>query len=551
MHAAYRQSAATGEPVDEVFERRELSRRDFLARSSGAALSAAVPLTLFGGCAHSGARDADVSRIELRFDRAGPSAPRVAIIGGGLAGVTCAYRLRQAGIASTIYEAGGGLGGRTWTLRGFFEQGQTAENGGEFISTEHVATRKLAAELGLTLDDLRAWDDGRHTSGDVYWVHGQRYPIKQMLADYGAVYPKLERDNSAAGIVRYDRHNQAGYKLDHTSAHEWLERNVPGGLQSNLGWLLDLNATTENGGESTEQNSLEFIYMLADMPSLNPKGGFYLVGTDERYRVREGNDQMVARMARTLPADSINSGTRLTALSRRADGSYLCTLSNPQRTFDAAFDHVVLALPFKTLRDCDLSRAGFSPVKMAAIRQLPMGTNIKLHVQFTSRVWLAHGSNGATYSDTGYQQTWEDTRAQSGSAGVLIQYNGGHAGAAWNAPSFGPADPSFVRGFFKQLEPLYPGIGAQWNGKAFLDNWPKDRWHRGSYSYWGLGNSTTFVGIEPVRQGNVHFCGEHCSVQFGGFMNGAVETGEAAAREVMHDVKGAAAAALIGARRAV
>jgi monoamine oxidase len=84
-----------------------------------------------------------------------------------------------------------------------------------------------------------------------------------------------------------------------------------------------------------------------------------------------------------------------------------------------------------------------------------------------------------------------------------------------------------------------PGIGALWNGKAFLDNWTKDRWHRGSYSYWGIGNCTTFVGIEPVRQGNVHFCGEQCSLAFGGFMNGAVETGETVAHEIVQDVKGA------------
>ncbi|MBV8170559.1 MAG: FAD-dependent oxidoreductase [Candidatus Eremiobacteraeota bacterium] len=536
MHMAHRRSAATGLPADELFEqaelsRRELSRRDFIARTFSAVVSAAlVPATL---------------------PRLAAGAPRIAIVGAGLAGITCAYRLRQAGIGSTIYEAGGGLGGRTWTLRGFFEQGQTAENGGEFISSEHVATRKLAAELGLTLDDLRTWDAQQHANGDIYWVRGQRYPVKQMLADYGAVFPKLERDNAAAGLVRYDRHNQAGYTLDHTSAREWIERNVPGGLQSRLGWLLDIDATTENGGESSAQSALEVIYMLADMPALNPKGGFYLVGTDERYRVREGNDQMVARMARLLNGVTINVGARLTALRRRSDGSYLCTFSNPEHTYDAAYDHVVLALPFKTLRDCDLSQAGFSPVKIAAISQLPMGTNVKLHVQFKQRAWFAHDSNGATYADTGYQQTWEDTRAQAGSAGVLLEYNGGAMGASWDAPSFGPAAPSFVHRFLKQLEPVYPGIGAQWNGKAFLDNWPKDRWHRGSYSYWGVGNCTSFVGIEPVRQGNVHFCGEQCSLEFGGFMEGAVETGEAAAREVVRDLKGAAAAALIGSFRAV
>jgi len=535
IHNAYRESRRSGVPADEIFE----SRADTQSRRTFIAQAVAATTTL----------GAVIGAWPMRV--AAKDAPRVAIVGGGLAGVTCAYRLMQAGVASQIYEAGGGLGGRTWTLRGFFDEGQTAENGGEFVSSEHTTMRRLAGEMGLKLDDLRAWDKEQHGADDIYWVNGQRYAISDMLHDYAAVFPKLEKANAAAGTTRYDHHNQAGYELDNMSARQWIERNVPGGLQSKIGWLLDIDATTENGGESSAQSSLELIYMLADMPSLNPHGGFYLVGTDERYRVRGGNDQIVSRMAKQLPASSIHLSTRLQALRKRSDGSLECTFSTPQRTFDVVADHAVLALPFKTLRDCDLTGAGFSDLKMRAIRNLPMGTNTKLHAQFTQRAWFKHASNAATYSDTGYQQTWEDTRAQAGTAGVLVDYTGGLVGASFDAPSFGPASPALVQRFLGQFEPILPGIGKLWNGKAFLDNWTRDRWHRGSYSYWGIGNCTSFVGIEPVRQGNVHFCGEHCSLDFGGFMEGAARTGEAAALEVIHSVSGARAASAFSRRRHV
>ncbi len=78
------------------------------------------------------------------------------------------------------------------------------------------------------------------------------YPISAMLRDYGAVFPKLEKANAAAGVTRYDHYTKAGYELDHMSARAWIERNVPGGLQSDIGWLLDIDATTENGGESSD-----------------------------------------------------------------------------------------------------------------------------------------------------------------------------------------------------------------------------------------------------------------------------------------------------------
>ena len=526
IHRAYRAARRSGRAVEGIFEEHAalLSRRRFLAQAAGASASLAT-----GALAS--------SAIWPLAARASGS-PRIAIVGGGLAGISCAYRLMQAGLASTVFEAGGGAGGRTWTLRDFFHQGQIVEHGGEFISSEHTVLRKLAAELGLQLDDLRAWDASHHGVEDVYYVRGQKYALREMLHDYGQVFPALEHANAAAGVTRYNHYTHAGYTLDHVSARDWIVRNVPGGLDSKIGWLLDIDTTTENGGDSTQQNALTMIYMLAYMPTYNPHGGFYLVGTDERYRVRGGNDQIVTRMAAQLPPSSIRLNTRLEALRRRADGSYVCSFSTPGNAFEAVADHVVLALPFVTLRDCDLTHAGFSAVKMAAIKGLPMGTNTKLHVQFSERPWFARGSNGATYSDTGYQQTWEDTRAQTGTNGVLVNYTGGIAGASWDAPSFAPATPAAVEKFLAALDPVYPGIGKLWNGKAFLDNWSKDRWHRGSYSYWGLGNCTTFTGIEPVRQGNVHFCGEHTSLDFQGFMNGAVVTGEAVAYEIVRQVKG-------------
>src|SRR5438128_1099124 len=77
---------------------------------------------------------------------------RVAVVGGGLAGLTCAYRLKQAGITADVYEASDRFGGRCWSLRGAFADGQVAERGGELIDNNHLAVKHLAQELRLTLD---------------------------------------------------------------------------------------------------------------------------------------------------------------------------------------------------------------------------------------------------------------------------------------------------------------------------------------------------------------------------------------------------------------
>jgi monoamine oxidase len=194
----------------------------------------------------------------------------------------------------------------------------------------------------------------------------------------------------------------------------------------------------------------------------------------------------------------------------------------------------VLALPFSILRSSvDLSKAGFEPLKLVAIRELGMGTNSKLHVQFSSRFWRPLGLNGETFSDTGYQNTWEVSRAQAGTSGILVNYTGGTIGA-----SFGSGTPATrAAQFLGQIEPVLPGATKAWNGKAAIDFWPGYQWTKGSYSYWKVGQYQRFAGMEARRQGNCLFAGEHTSIDFQGYLNGAVDTGQRAAAEILADLK--------------
>jgi monoamine oxidase len=158
-----------------------------------------------------------------------------------------------------------------------------------------------------------------------------------------------------------------------------------------------------------------------------------------------------------------------------------------------------------------------------------MGANSKLHLQFTNRHWNSLGNNGDTFADTGYQNSWEVTRAQPGAPGILVDYTGGTIGA-----SFGTGTPTErAQQFLTQIGPVLPGIAQRWNGLATVDYWTGYPWTRGSYSYWKVGQYTRFGGIEGVPEGACHFCGEHTSVDFQGYLNGGVETGYRAAAEVI------------------
>ncbi|MGH2522766.1 MAG: flavin monoamine oxidase family protein, partial [Anaerolineales bacterium] len=282
----------------------------------------------------------------------------------------------------------------------------------------------------------------------------------------------------------------------------------------------------EYGAESSEQSSLNLLYLLG----YSGQGKLRIFGpSNEKYHVRGGNDQIPARLADAL-VGQINLNQELRAIKRNSNGSYTLTFKNGQSTHDVIADRVVLALPFSILRrSVDYRRAGFKPLKVTAITEMGMGTNSKLHLQFTDRHWESLDCNGETFADTGYQNTWDVTRAQPGRSGILVDYTGGNIGASFNSGT--PA--SRAGQFLAQIEPVLPGLSAKWNGKATLDYWTGDPWTRGSYSYWKVGQYTQFAGVEREPEGNCFFAGEHTSIDFQGYLNGAVETGQRAADEVL------------------
>jgi monoamine oxidase len=452
---------------------------------------------------------------------------RVVIVGAGVAGLTCAYRLRQAGIASRIFEANDRIGGRTWTLRNYFAEGQIAEHGGEFISIGQLKVQRLARELGLQLVNVNRHEPGN----DIYFFDGERYTVTEARDEYLAhVRKPLHAALQDAGYpTKYDRWTPAGRALDRTSVAEWIEANVPDGRRSKIGALLVNACVGEYGGDPEEQSALNLIYLLGfERPRrLN------VDGTDEALHIVGGNDQLAASMAAALPGEAIELNTALVALRARSDGSVTCTFASGSRVYDVVAERLCLAIPFTTLRNVDLRHAGFSALKRVAIDNLDLGTNAKLHMQFKRRLWNQEHYDGSSYVQFAYQESWDVSAAQAGEYGILVGFPGGRHGVLPGG-AHGPAPKHLADAYVQDLDRLYPGLAKLYTGVAYLDDWKRDPWHHGAYSYYRVGQYTRFAGIEPVPEGNVFFAGEQTSYNDMGYINGAVISGQRAAREIAH-----------------
>jgi monoamine oxidase len=459
----------------------------------------------------------------------GHEARPVAIVGAGLAGLSCAHRLQRHGVRVAVYEARPDrVGGRCWTARGFAD-GQVAEHGGEFIDTDHVRMRALVRELGLELEDREAYARRRSGRYARLYLDGALRDSDQVYRDYTATQRRLRRVARRTGYFR-SYAGRPAREFDRRSAAGWVDANLAGGGDSLLGRALREYLVGEFGLDATRLSATALLYLVEGPASATEP--YDSDSSDERFHVHGGNDQVPRLLADRLQVDALRLDAPLQALWRRGDGSYGLRFGGVRD--EVVADQVVLAIPFTSLREVDLQRARLSRLKRQCIAELGMGTNAKVLLQFRHRPERFGGWNGALTTDQPLLDTWDTSLTQTGRAGLVTVYSGGAVGAGYPARRpHGPAPPRVIRDTLATLERAVPGIGGDFNGRAWLDDWAADPWTHGSYAAFMPGQYTKYAPVIARREGNLHFAGEHTSDAYQGFFEGAVASGERCAREVL------------------
>jgi monoamine oxidase len=563
-----RGARAAGVPVLEYYESvadarrvRQVCRRQILLGASSLSLAACAS-TLGGNASQDGSgdggaagqqaeaggvgsanRDGGANAIDGSSDSGDASASVsgvVGIVGAGMAGVHCAYLLKQAGVSAMLYEAQNRIGGRMFTDRTTFAapDGQHCELGGELIDSDHTTILGLCQMLGIGIYDYL--NDTPGLTEIICYVGGQALTMADILNGIG---PICDQVNNAVGALS-DGGNTAptylnpngGGPVDAMSIKQWFDSF---GFSGPTRTVLELTYTTEMGLDTDQQSAWNFIWDIA------PDSGsqctpFDDPSYDERYTTQTGNDAIPTKLAALLDPSQINLGVQLVAVAQNSDGRIALTLNSAGSITTAVFDHVVLALPFSLLRNVDMSKVTMSAVKSKCIQTLGYGTGAKLMTGFGSRPWRTGGatypaSNGETTTDlSNMQYTWETSRLQAGSSGIITSFFGGSPGVA-----VGTGTPQLQRDtFLASFNTVFPGAQAASNGNVSRMHWPSFKWTLGSYACYLVGQYTTISGAEVERVGNIHFAGEHTAVAsgFNGFMEGAARSGAAAAAEVLADL---------------
>jgi monoamine oxidase len=440
--------------------------------------------------------------------RPSAAAGRVVVVGAGFSGLAAAKELSSAGYDVTVVEARNRVGGRVLSFSDLVP-GKNVEGGAELIGSNHPAWMRYAQEFDLDFLDVSEeegeWPvvlDGRRLTGDeakALWeeMDGALRRMNADAADVDADAPWTTADADA---------------LDRRTLGSWIDAlSVSPVCKAGLHAMMG----ADNGVVTAWQSYLANLAMVKG-------GGLEKYWTDsEVYRCRGGNQQLARKLVSALGGDRVRTRTIVRAI-RLEDRVARVTLASGQ-TLEA--EHVVLTAPPPVWNRISID----PPLPEGLVPQ--MGSNVKFLMAFKGPFWRRAGLMPDFMSDGPVSLTWHGTDGQRGPGEAMVAFSGGSAADACREWTPAERDGKYLA----ELQKVYPGIRASFVRARFMD-WPSDPWVKGSYSFPAPGQVTAQGPTFGRGLGRLHFAGEYCAYAFMGYMEGALQSGAAAARRIAsHD----------------
>ena len=429
--------------------------------------------------------------------------PSIIIVGAGLAGLVAARRLEHRGYLVSVLEARDRIGGRVWTRRDRFG-GMHGEAGGELIDGDQKEIRSLARDLGLSEERILR-------SGFAHYRLGQNGARRMRSASSGW----RATESTIAPLVK-------AYSLNE---QEWNGPIAETIARRSVGqWLHQTRATAEVRATAMMMRN----FFLADPEDLSllvyvdqfATGGN--PGGNTLYRVRGGNDRLGQRLARAL-----RRPVRLRHVVRRiaqTKTAVVVTVESGSRRSEFSATCALVTAPAPLAAEIEFA-PDLPQMQRDALTQLKYGPATKTLLQFERASWRRPGKTRACGTDLNIGAVWDAGEHQRGSKGMLSLLAGGSASAATR---------ELVKTDASRLiaELRFFGIGRTRLLAFHSVSWEDDPWARGGYAVFDPSFPPSSRRLLALPSGRVFFAGEHTSVKWQGYMNGAIASGMRAAEEI-------------------
>lgn len=443
---------------------------------------------------------------------------RVVVVGAGLAGLAAARQLTRQGVEVVVLEARDRVGGR---IEGGELAGVPIELGGTWLGEGHQRMYELVEEFGL--ETFRTWND----AGRLVMQLGTRQSLVKPTKGAVPLLNPFALADLAQGLARFNRlarsvdpatpwtHPRADY-LDGQTFETWILRTMrtPSGRA-----YFRVATEAVFSADAADTSLLNVLAYAAGNGGLET-----MLAVDQgaqQDRVVGGSVLLAERMAANL---DVRLSTPIQGIAYGSQGVAVTTRSG--EVFDA--DHVIVTLP-PTLAGRLHYDPPLPPWRDQLTQKLPAGTVIKTFAAYPEPFWRARGLNGQAASDTGPVKVTFDVSPPDGSVGILLGFVEGGEARRWqrldDETRRRSVIDSFVRYFGEQASQPIAYTERDWSAQEFS---------RGCYAaHFAPGVWTSYGDVLRPPIGPIHWAGTEYAVEFSGYMEGAIRSGEATAQAIL------------------
>ena len=493
---------------------RRISRRKLLGTAAATAGGAAL---------------VQQSTATARETAAGTRHADVIIVGAGLSGLSAARSLVAAGRSAIVLEARDRVGGRT--LNHSLGHGKIVEVGGQWIGPTQDHLAALARELHV--GTFKTYNKGNY----LFYENGRLTPYSTG-GPLGPIPPDLTADAQLeAVLIKLDQMAKTvplqapwtapnAWELDGETFETFKRANSLGAGASNL---LDLGIESVFACESRDVSLLHVLFYIHSAGNERTPGTFErLISTaggaqDSRF---VGGSQLLSIRA----AHSLGKRVMLSQAVRRIsqDGSGVSVYTDTLQLRGRA---VIVTGP-PSLTGLIRYEPDLPPARAQLLQRFPQGSAIKVEAIYPRPFWRDEGLAGQVTSDTGPIKITFDNSPPDGSPGVLLGFVEGHDARVYAGLSAAERRRRSLACFVR-----YFGAKAAHPIGYIEKNWSAEPWTRGCYGgYLPPGVLTEYGHAIRAAIGRIHWAGAETSDYWNGYMDGAVRSGQRAAKEVLGQI---------------
>ncbi|XP_068772304.1 amine oxidase [flavin-containing] A [Struthio camelus] len=445
----------------------------------------------------------------------------VVVVGGGISGLSAAKLLSESGLNVVVLEARNRVGGRTFTIRN--KQVNYVDVGGAYVGPTQNRILRLAKELGIETYKVNVAGYAiHHRRGKSHRFMGISPPTWNPL-----VY--LDYNNFWRTVDKLGKEIPFEAPWDAPHAEEWDKMTMEQ-LINNTCWtkaakeyatlFVNVNVTSE----PHEVSALWFLWYVRQC------GGtariFSVTNGGQERKFIGGSGQITEKIMERLKG-RVKLERPVVRIDQTGDNVIVETLNH--EIYECRY--VISAIP-PILSTKIHYKPELPPKRNQLIQRMPMGSVIKCMMYYREAFWERKGYCGALFiedEESPIAITMDDSKPD-GSFPAIMGFILTRKSVKLAHLSKEERKKKICEAYAKALgmeEALHP---VHYEEK----NWSTEQYSGGCYTaYFPPGIMYNYGRIIRQPVDRIYFAGTETATQWSGYMEGAVQAGERAAREIL------------------